>query len=158
LEVERATTTYGGRIGVKWYHVAVIHMREADADFHCYLGNGQSLSKRTTLVPKGRGPFSGPSAFVDGCLDALAVDGLNTVMDWKLEKILYFSETFNGGGYARRGLPSPYIWGGTNIQKQGKFVKDGVFNWRAWDTQPGCAPLLHMMQQMCTDIEFEREI
>jgi lysozyme family protein len=40
------------------------------------------------------------------------------------------------------GLPSPYIWGGTNIQKRGKYVGDGKFSRTAWDTQPGVAPMI----------------
>ena len=31
--------------------------REMTGNLHCYLGNGQPLTMRTTIVPKGRGPF-----------------------------------------------------------------------------------------------------
>src|SRR6266576_4439666 len=72
LQVEQATTH--GAIGVHWYHVAVLHMREAGGLFDRYLGNGQYLNHVTTLVPAGRGPFLGAGAFVRGCLDALAID------------------------------------------------------------------------------------
>src|SRR5215831_12924022 len=120
VAVEQATTGMDGRLGVKWYHVAVLHVREAGGNFGCYLGNGQSLARRTTIVPRGRGPFLPPDAFLKGCMDALKIDGLTAVLDWRLEKILYYCEIFNGGGYARRGIPSPYLWGGTNIQRRGK--------------------------------------
>ena len=150
--VELRTTS--GRAGVKWYHVAVLHRRESDADFDTYLGNGQWLHERTTLVPKGRGPFK---TFVEGAVDALKIDGLTTVIDWRLEKILYYSEIYNGTGYSARGLPSPYIWGGTNIQKPGKYIADRVFNARVWDTQPGCAPMLWMIAKLDKSVVFERE-
>ena len=156
-EVEAATTAMAGRIGVKWYHVAVIHMREASADFHCYLGNGQSLARRTTEVPAGRGPFTGPHAFLKGCIDALHVDGLDSVADWRLEKILFYCELFNGTGYNARGLPSPYLWGGTSVQRPGKYVADRKFNARVWDNQPGCAPLLATMAKFDPTIAFQRE-
>jgi lysozyme family protein len=156
-EVEAATTSFGGRVGVKWYHIAVLHMREAGGNFSCYLGNGQPLARRTTLVPKNRGPFLGPRAFIDGCLDALAIDGLSKVLDWRLEKMLYYAELFNGTGYYLHGLPSPYLWGGTNIQRPGKYVADGRFRSDIWDTQPGCAPLLATLASLDSSIQFERE-
>ena len=143
--------------GVKWYHIAMLHRRESDADFSTYLGNGQRLSHRTTIEPTGRGPFIGPDAFRLGALDALHVDALDMVLDWRLEKILYYCEVFNGGGYSRRGLPSPYIWGGSNIQQRGKFVADHVFDASVIDPQPGCAPLLWMMAQHDPTIQFVRE-
>ncbi len=147
LEIERAT-------GVTWPHIAVLHRRESDADFDTYLGNGQSLNQVTTIVPKGRGPFS---SFTEGAIDALRHDGLDKVIDWRLEKILYYCETFNGLGYENKGLPSPYIWGGTNQQRSGKYVSDGVFDANAMDTQPGCAPILQMIAQLDPTVKFVRE-
>lgn len=108
---------------VPWYMIAIIHRRESDANFKTYLGNGERLDRVTRLVPKGRGPFA---TFPAGCRDALHIDGLDSVIDWRLEKFLYYFEIFNGAGYDMRGLPSPYIWGGTNIQVTGKFTSDGA--------------------------------
>lgn len=143
--------------GVHWYHIAVLHRRESDADFNTYLGNGQPLAHRTTIVPKGRGPFTGPNAFIDGAIDALKMDGLTAVQDWRLEKILYYCELFNGAGYDARGLPSPYIWGGTDIQRPGKYVRDGVFDASVMDPQPGCAPLLLTISKLDPTVVFTRE-
>ncbi len=140
--------------GVKWYHIAVLHMRESSGNFNTYLGNGQPLSQRTTIVPKGRGPFK---TFEEGAIDALKIDGLSSIHDWRLEKILYYCETFNGLGYEAHGLPSPYLWGGTNQQKPGKYVRDGVFDSAAMDTQPGCAPILATLAKMDPTIHFTRE-
>ncbi len=154
-EVEKATTH--DRVGVLWYHVAVLHWREAGGKFDRYLGNGQRLNQRTTIQPAGRGPFLGPDAFLRGCLDALAIDGLDKIIDWRLEKMLWYAELFNGLGYAMRGLPSPYIFGGTNIQRPGKFVRDRVFDPTVMDIQLGVAPLLSTMAQLDTTIQFVRE-
>ena len=140
--------------GVPWYMIAVLHTRESSGNFSTYLGNGQSLQHVTTIVPKGRGPFR---TFFDGAVDALKVDGLSSVTDWRLEKILFFCELFNGAGYDIRGLPSPYIWGGTNIQKKGKYVSDGHFEPYEMDTQPGCAPILAAMEKADDTIQFARE-
>lgn len=149
-EIELAT-------GVMWPHVAVLHRREGDSDFNTYLGNGQRLDRLTTIVPKNRGPFTGPDAFFKGAKDALRLDALDQVKDWRLEKILYYCELFNGTGYDRRALPSPYNWGGTNIQKPGKYTSDGIFDRRLTDVQPGCAPLLFMIAQIDPTVKFIRE-
>jgi lysozyme family protein len=140
--------------GVPWWMIAALHRRESDADFTTYLGNGEPLNRKTKLVPKGRGPFA---SFEAGALDAFKVDGLSAVLDWRLEKVLYFWELFNGPGYHVRGLPSPYLWGGTNIQKPGKFVADGKWNGRAVDKQPGCAPLLAAIAKLDPSIQLVRE-
>ena len=143
--------------GVPWELIAVLHRRESSANFNTYLGNGQPLIHRTTIVPKGRGPFLGAHAFIDGAVDALKLDGLADVKDWRLEKELYWCEVFNGGGYAARGLPSPYIWGGTNVQKPGKYVRDGEFAPSIMDIQPGCAPLLASIAQIDQTVSLRRE-
>ncbi len=146
-DIEKATK-------VPWAMVALLHLRESNADFGTYLGNGQSLSRRTTIVPKGRGPFN---SFKAGAIDALKIDGLASVKDWRLEKVLYHSELFNGAGYDMRGLPSPYIWGGTNQQKPGKYVSDGKWSSTVMDTQPGVAPILKAMMTADPTIKFIRE-
>jgi len=137
--------------GVPWYMVAVIHRRESDGNFDTYLGNGQSLRRITTIVPKGRGPFPN---FLAGAIDALKEDDLVDVKDWRLEKILFWCTTFNGWGY---GLTSPYIWGGTNQQKRGRYIRDHVYNPFSWDTQPGCAPLLSTIIQLDPTVKIARE-
>jgi lysozyme family protein len=141
--------------GVPWAMIGIIHLRESNCNFATYLGNGQLLTHRTTIVPKGRGPFA---SFYDGAVDALKFDGLASIHDWRLEKILYYCESFNGFGYEMyHGVPSPYIWGGTNIQKIGKYVSDGHWNGAVWDPQPGCAPVLRKIMDLDPTVTFERE-
>ena len=142
------------RTGVPWWLVAVLHRRESDADFRTYLGNGDPLNRPTRHVPRGRGPFD---SFADGAVDALKLDGLTNVKDWRLEKALYECEIFNGTGYNNRGLPSPYIWGGSNIQKRGKYIGDGEWDGDAWDIQPGCAPIIQMIAKLDPSVTLERE-
>ncbi len=143
--------------GVPWAMVACLHRRESSANFSTYLGNGDPLSRVSTHVPKGRGPFLGPNAFVDGAVDALRLDGLAAVKDWRLEKQLYWMEKYNGTGYHTKDLPSPYVWGGTNIQKPGKWIADHVFDSKYMDTQPGCAPLLRAIADLDPTVKFVRE-
>lgn len=145
-----------------WYMLAVLHRRESDANFATYLGNGQSLAVRTTIEPRNRGPFltGGKSlhqAFIDGGVDAIRVEGWGSIIDWRLEKILYYCMLFNGPGYEMHGLPSPYVWGGTNIQRPGKYVRDGVWSSTTWDPQPGCAPILAAIAKLDPTVAFTRE-
>ena len=142
------------KTGVPWHLIAVLHLRESNADFRTYLGNGQPLSRKTTIVPRGRGPFS---SFEDGAVDALKIDGLTSVRDWRLEKELYYCELFNGAGYNNRGLPSPYVWGGTSVQRPGKYVADGKFDPGVLDPQPGCAPILARLAEIDHSIRWIRE-
>jgi lysozyme family protein len=149
LDIEQAT-------GVPWWLVAVLHRRESDADFSTYLGNGEPLDRVTQAVPRGRGPFPD---FKAGAIDALHLDGLDRVIDWRLEKALWHCERFNGLGYAlmHPPLPSPYIWGGTNQQRAGKYVRDGKFDRSVMDTQPGCAPILAEIAKLDPTVQFVRE-
>jgi len=141
--------------GVPWELIAVLHRRESDANFHTYLGNGQPLICRTTIVPKGRGPFLGSHAFIEGAVDALKLEGMTDVKDWRLEKALFWCQTFNGFGHPEK--PSPYIWGGTNVQVPGKYIRDHVYDPHFMDPQPGCAPILLMISQLDPSVKFIRE-
>ena len=154
VDHRREYITIEGNTGVPWAMIACLHRRESDADFKTYLGNGDPLNRVTRHVPKGRGPFE---TFEEGAADALKLDGLTSVQDWRLEKVLYYCEIFNGAGYSNRGLPSPYIWGGTSIQKPGKYVADGRWSSSAMDGQPGVAPMLKTIMKLDPSVEFERE-
>ena len=140
--------------GVPWPMIAVLHRREGAANFNTYLGNGQSLAHKTTEVPIGRGPFKD---FLSGAIDAIKVEGWGNITDWRLEKMLYYEELFNGTGYAARDLPSPYIWGGTNIQRPGKFVADHDFRYGRMDPQPGTAPMMWMIAKLDPTVKYVRE-
>lgn len=140
--------------GVPWWLIAGLHMRESDLDFSTYLGNGEPLNRKTRLVPRGRGPFPSWEA---GAIDALKYDGLTSIIDWRVEKALFMAEKYNGFGYNKRGLPSPYLWGGTNIQRAGKFVADGRWSGSTWDQQLGVAPVWQRLAQLDPSLVFTRE-
>lgn len=125
---------------IRWYHIAVIHYLECSLNFARYLGNGQSLYQKTTIVPKGRGPFKD---FEEGAVDAIKLQGLDIEMDWSIGNTLYLLEGYNGYGYSRyRGINSPYLYSGCNHYTSGKYVKDGVYDANAVSGQIGAALLL----------------
>lgn len=153
IEVEKAT-------GVPWAMVAVIDQRESGAKGGV-LHNGEMIvgtGRKTKLVPVGRGPFK---TWLEAAIDALTMPGKawDKVIDWRLEKVIYRLESFNGWGYYWHGVPSAYVWSGSNIYKSGKYIFDGPQGWRAnvVDIQLGCAPLLLSMMQLDTSIQFIRE-
>ena len=141
---------------VPWYMIAVLHWRESSANFNRQLAQGDPLHKKSVNVPKGRGPFA---TWEDSAYDALvSLKGLNKIVDWRLEKILYQCERYNGWGYFQyRNVPSPYLWGATTIQMPGKYVADGKWDKSAWDKQLGCAALLEAMRRGDHSIKFVRE-
>lgn len=134
-EIEDAT-------GVPWAIVGVIHYRESTLNFNTHLHNGDSLKDRTQNVPAGR-PRQGepPFTWEESAIDALEYDGLDEVKDWSMENICNVLEKYNGLGYRRMGLPSPYLWSGTNNYVRGKYVSDGNYAPGAIDKQAGCIPL-----------------
>lgn len=147
--------------GVPWPLIACFHKRESDAQdkhgnplFTSYLGNGQPLNKRTTIEPIGRGPFP---TFEAGAIDALKYDKLTLVVEWRLEKQIYYGELLNGFGNRFHGVRSSYLWGGTNNQQKGKFIRDHVFDSSVLDKQPGLAPMLKAIWELEPDMFPKRE-
>ncbi len=139
--------------GVPWPIIAVIHEREASQNFLANLAQGDPYDSVSTHVPKGRGPF--PS------FKAAAIDALTNCApyaakwkDWSMGGALTLLEQYNGIGYSKRGLPSPYVWAGTDQYVSGKYVSDGVFDPDAIDKQLGCAGLLKAMMLMDPTISF----
>jgi len=148
------------KTGVPWWFVGLCHYRESHYNFNTYLGNGQALNKVTTIVPKGRGPFVGPDAFVDGAIDALKIEGFPGSTDWSIARTLFRLEGFNGYGYHSRGVNSPYLYGGSTVYgppeaRAGKFVADHVFDASVVDKQLGTAPILKALMELDPSISFD---
>src|SRR6266850_5005186 len=130
--------------GVPWWFIAVVHQREASQNWNTQLGQGDPLNRKSTHIPKGRGPFV---SWEDGAYDALVNCAPYAARnkDWSPGSALTMLEKYNGLGYANKGFPSPYIWAGTDQYTKGKYVADGVYDPNAVDKQLGCAGLLKFM-------------
>jgi len=136
-EVERRT-------GVPWWFVGLCHYRESHFNWASYLGNGQPLNRKTTIVPAGRGPFA---TFEDGAVDALTLQQFVGLKDWSLPRAAYRLEGFNGYGYHGKGVNSPYLYGGSTCYgppeaRAGKYVRDHVFDPNFVDPQLGTLVIL----------------
>jgi lysozyme family protein len=130
------------KTGVPWYVVGIIHAREASFNFRGHLHNGDSLTRRTTHVPRNRPAIWLPPAdWESSAVDALTLEGFAGKSDWSDERTLYRLEAFNGFGYRRLNKPSPYLWSFSQHYKSGKFVADGKFKAEVVDQQCGVAVL-----------------
>jgi lysozyme family protein len=129
--------------GIPWQFVGIVHGMEAGFDFSRHLHNGDSLKARTHRVPAGR-PTSGQPPFTwrDSAVDALKLKALHQISPWSLERMLFELERYNGFGYRRRGLPTPYLWSFSNLYLKGKYVADHEFDPNAVSKQCGAATLL----------------
>lgn len=134
--------------GVPWYFVGLLHMRESSNDFRGVLHNGEHIigtKKVTKLVPAGRGPFK---TWEDAAIDALKLKGLHRVKDWPVERVAYEAERYNGLGYTKMGVNSPYLWAGSNHQQPGKYVADHQWSPTAMDTQMGVMTVLRRIHEI----------
>lgn len=140
------------RSGVPWFVIAALHNRESDANFATYLGNGEPLDRKTTLIPKARGPFDSWEA---GAADALALDGLDQVKTWSPERACFEIEKFSGFGYRKRGVRSPYLWSFSNHYARGKYIADGHFSSTRVDEQCGAIPILKAIMELDASARFK---
>lgn len=134
-EIERATK-------VPWRVVAIIHYMECSLSFERHLHNGDPLTAKTRQVPKGRPHGPPPFSFEASAMDALDYDGFTGWQDWSVPGILFKLEGYNGWGYRRKQINTPYLWSGCQHYVRGKYVADGVWSASAVSKQLGTALLL----------------
>jgi lysozyme family protein len=141
------------KTGVPWPLIAVIHDRESSQDWTKSLAQGDRWDTISVHVPAGRGPFkSWEDAAVDALDNCPPYAGHNR--DWSIGALLTLLEQYNGLGYAARGVPSPYVWAGTDQYRSGKYIRDGVYAPDVIDSQAGCAGLLMAMKALDPAIAF----
>lgn len=133
--------------GVPWFFIGAIHGLEASYNFRAHLHNGDfPLSARTRQVPANRPTSWGaPYSWEASARDALKLMNFSGKTDWTLERTLYRLEAYNGFGYRRRGVPSPYLWSFSNHYETGKFVSDGKWNAGVRSQQCGAATKIKML-------------
>ncbi|WP_395746604.1 peptidoglycan-binding protein [Prosthecobacter sp.] len=129
-----------------WWVPGILHSLECGLSFHQHLHNGDPLTARTVQAPKGR-PRLGqpPFSWEESARDALICDGLDKLADWSPGAALAAFENYNGTGYRRRGVPSPYLWSFTDQYRCGKYTADGRYDPLAVSRQCGCAALLKIL-------------
>ena len=129
--------------GVPEKLIFALHYRESSLNFLGVLHNGERIlntGRKTSLVPKGRGPFI---TWEEAAIDALLLKKSIFPKVWDFNSMLEFAEKFNGLGYRKRGELSPYVWAGTERHDEtGKYVSDGKYSSTAIEKQLGVAAIL----------------
>ncbi len=145
------------KTGVPWYFIAVAHERESSQNWKGSLAQGDPWDEVSVHVPAGRGPFtSWEAAAVDALVNCAPFAARNK--DWSPGGLLTMLEEYNGLGYASRGVPSPYVWAGTDQYHSGKYVRDGVYDPNVVDRQAGCAGLLLAMMALDKTIDMDKPV
>ena len=138
-----AYTDVGKALDIPWPFVGVIHAMECGFNFAGHLHNGDPLTARTVHVPAGRPPTGVPPfTWRESAIDALTLKGYQHISSWTVPQMLYQLERYNGFGYRKRGLVTPYLWSFSNLYIKGKFVADGHFDPNAVSKQCGAALML----------------
>lgn len=140
-------------LGVPWYLVGCLHLREAGCNFKCHLHNGDPLTGKTFHVPAGRPSGNPPFTWEYSAADALKLRGLDKITDWSIERVGYEAEGYNGWGYAFKHRLSPYDFSGMDDPDRpgwqeaatGKYIRDHVFDGSVIDKQPGVMSVLKVM-------------
>lgn len=139
LKVEEET-------GVSANLIGAIHQLESGRDFKTHLHNGDSLLRKTRKSPAGRPPGKPPFTWLNSAIDAVKYDGLTT-SDSKAEQC-QASINYNGLGYERKGIVSPYGFNGSQFYKRGKYTGDGVYNPRVVSKQIGVCVILKEIERL----------
>lgn len=142
--------------GIPWWFIGITHFMEAGGfknPFLYHLHCGDPLTARTVHVPTGRpkaNPGGGteppsetnPYSWEESAIDALKYMGYDKVTKWGISSCLYLFEKYNGMGYNKRGLISPYLWSYTNHYVKGKYASDGKYDPELVSKQPGTVAIM----------------
>lgn len=136
---------------VPWYVVGCFHYRESNMNFRTWLYNGDPMFNHlghaicTTHVPRGL-PKNPAVSWLAGAIDAMREAGLAGITAWPPARCAWAGERFNGFGYREfHHIPSPYIWGGTTVQKPGKYIRDHDYDPSEMDEQLGIMGIIKLI-------------
>jgi lysozyme family protein len=138
---------------IPWYVIGLIHYMEGGQNFNTHLYNGDPLSDRTKHYPPGM-PAKGnpPFSWEYSATCALRDQGWGVSKIWDYDDILDRLEDYNGHGYWKRDIYTPYLWSGTNHYTKGKYEEvwnqetkkyDVHFDKDEVSQQLGAAPILY---------------
>lgn len=138
----------GQTLQIPWFFIGIVHSLESNFDFTGHLHNGDPLTGRTVRVPAGR-PAAGqpPFRWEDSAADAMRMKDLAGQSDWSIARMLFRWESYNGFGYRRLGLATPYLWSFSQHYRRGLFVRDHEFDPDKVSRQCGAAVLLKALQE-----------
>lgn len=134
---------------VPWWFIPLVHERECVRgvdNWTCNIAQGSPFNAKSRVVPY-NGPFH---SFREAAIAALVNEAPHAAnnTNWSGGGAMTIAEAYNGTGYAKKGLPSPYVWSGSNRYIKGKYVADHKFDPNKVDTQLGVAISLRAMMEL----------
>lgn len=139
--------------------IGILHNLESGMDFNTHLHNGDPLANKTVRIPSGRPEFWFDIPKSERTWEMSAVDAMMSAPHRSISDpetinniglLLDKVERFNGLGYRKKGIYSPYLWSGTSHYSRGKYVRDGVYDANAVSKQVGFAVVLDEVLGMAT--------
>lgn len=138
---------------IPWQAIAGIHFRESNQSFSKHLHNGDPLTARTVHVPVGRPDWGQPPyQWKDSAIDAIR--GSWRPREWNIGTCLEWCERYNGLGYQKHSVNSPYLWDWTSLYDAGLFTADGHFDAQAKEDRPGVVAILKWLIQKGVKLDF----
>lgn len=132
--------------GVSASLVGAIHQLESGRNFNTHLHNGDPLNSKTRRSPVGRPLGKPPFTWLESAIDAVDYDDL-TLSSSKAEQCKSAIK-YNGLGYEKHGVVSPYGFAGSQFYKRGKYTSDGKYNPRTVSTQIGVCLILKEIERL----------
>ena len=135
--------------------IAALHWRESSADFNTYLHQGDPLGRPAVNIPNNIPIFYEWAEAAKHALNMQYHKNRQNELEINRDTqnpnaLATYAETYNGLGYFDRGLPSPYVYSGTDQYLSGKYVSDGHFQAQTIDQQIGVMPLLGALDAIQT--------
>jgi len=118
---------------IPWVFPALLHHMEASCSFERSIRDGSLWRDKQHL------------SWEDDARMALFMKLPSALFEqvWTLGFLLKRYEMWNGLGYARKGIESPYLWSGSNHGVGlGKYTQDGFYDAQAVSKQYGAAVIL----------------
>lgn len=140
------------RTGVPAALLGAIDYREDDNDPSRGIGQGDRWDRRSVNVPAGKGPFKSK---LEADVFYVNYDHLNdNSAPWTEAYACWKGEAWNGFGYRAHGVRTPYLWGSTNLQQPGRYVRDGKFDSSQMDSQVGIVPVWRRVIELDPSMAF----
>ena len=107
--------------------IAALHWRESNGGFDRMMSNGSLLDKKSSIKP-----YDGPYNSWEDSAVAVLKDSSRQSLQKTLELdknpndlvgLVTFAEAYNGTGYFDRGIPSPYVFSGSDVYSKGKYIE-----------------------------------
>lgn len=153
IEAEPRYKAIEAKTGVPAILVGALHHMESERNFSKSFFNGiDGLKTRTRMgEPYGQPRhLKPPYTWEQVTIAALAYDSIKPPLD-DYAQMCKQTIKFNGNGYEKRKIVSPYGFAGTNLYKRGKFVSDGKFSASVVSTQTGACVILKAHEDLIAE-------